>query len=206
MTSELEIRRLVVGPIQGSCYLVRCDDSGRGLVIDPGDDADRIVEALREMKVEPEAILLTHGHFDHANAAGELRRRLRARVVCHPAEAELLRNVEEPTLFGIRRNPTEIDQQVGEGDSITVGECKVEVLHTPGHTPGGVCYVLGDTVFTGDLIFQGSVGRTDLPGGSDRDLAASLRRIAGMPAETRLLPGHGPATTVGGERGRNPYL
>jgi glyoxylase-like metal-dependent hydrolase (beta-lactamase superfamily II) len=192
--------------LEGNCYLVKCDSLGHGVVIDPGDEAERISEEIRSMGLEPEAIMLTHGHFDHTNAAARLRKRFRCRVVCHEADAGLVSSTGE-ALWGIERMPCTVDQEVREGDRITVGGKEFTVIHTPGHSPGSVCYSVGDLLFTGDLLFRCGIGRTDLPGGSAAEMDRSLReRLAGLGGSTVVHPGHGPSTTIEDERRCNPFL
>lgn len=208
MPERFEVACVVVGMLQGNCYLVRLADSGEGLVIDPGDQADVIAREIKGFKLRPEAILLTHGHIDHANAAAELRDRLKARVVCHKLDAPLVRaRDEEDDLFGMTHRPCPVDQEVSDGDVLAVGGAEVAVLHTPGHTRGSVCYVLGGILFSGDTLFQGSIGRTDLPGGSERQMRSTLMdRIAKLDDRVVVFPGHGPRTTIGEEKQYNPFL
>jgi glyoxylase-like metal-dependent hydrolase (beta-lactamase superfamily II) len=206
MGEELEIRCVEVGMFQGNCYLVKCNKAGHGVIIDPGDEPDRIRQEVRNMKLEPEAILLTHGHIDHANAAGALRKAFRCRVVCHPSDSEMLSG-EEPTLWGLQRNPCTVDQEIADGETIAVGDQRFKVIHTPGHTKGSVCYMVDSILFSGDTLFSGSIGRTDLPGGSDREMSRTLKtRIATLDVNTVVHPGHGPSTTIEHEKQSNPFL
>jgi glyoxylase-like metal-dependent hydrolase (beta-lactamase superfamily II) len=206
MVGETEIRCLVVGMLQGNCYLIRCDDSGHGVVIDPGDEPERIAAGIKEMGLEPEVILLTHGHIDHTNAAAALRRRFRCRVVCHPADSDMVKG-DQPTLWGLQRNPCTVDQEIRDGEVIVAGGTRIGVIHTPGHTGGSVCYTLDSVLFSGDVLFREGIGRTDLPGGSDLEMMESLKtRIVPLDGDTDVYPGHGPATTIGYEREFNPFL
>lgn len=206
MSNDLEVRCTAVGMFQGNCYLVKCDEAGHGVIIDPGDEPERICEEIRALKLEPEAILLTHGHIDHANAAGALRKRFRSRVVCHSSDSEMVTS-SEPTLWGLQRNPCMVDQEISDGEAIAVGGRRFKVIHTPGHTKGSVCYMVDSILFSGDTLFAGSIGRTDLPGGSDREMAQTLKtRIATLNGDTVVLPGHGPQTTIEHEKQFNPFL
>jgi hydroxyacylglutathione hydrolase len=206
MKPEADLRCIVVGMLEGNCYLLRCGDKGQGVIIDPGDEPDKILAAVKGMHLEPEAILLTHGHIDHTNAAGEVRKRLRCRVVCHGLDSHMVRGEETP-FWGLKRNPCEVDQEVADGDEIAVGDRILKVIHAPGHTPGSICFMANARLFSGDLLFMGSIGRTDLPGGSDVEMIKSLKtRIAVLDDETRVYPGHGPHTTIGREKGSNPFL
>lgn len=206
MSSEVEIRCMVVGMLQGNCYVVRCEDSGRGVIIDPGDEPEHIAEQIEAMKVEPEAILLTHGHIDHTNGASALRKRFRCRVVCHGRDGDMVRGAEA-TLWGLERHPCSVDQEVQDGEVIAVGGREIGIIHTPGHTKGSICFKLDTVLFTGDTLFKGSIGRTDLPGGSDREMMESLRtRLAVLDGATLVYPGHGPETTIEHEKRFNPFL
>lgn len=207
MTGAVRIETVVVGMLEGNCYLVKCDPGGQGVIIDPGDEADRIAAEAKAMGLDPEAILLTHGHIDHANAAGALRRRFRSRVICHAADRAMVENGEVLSLWGLQREPCRVDQEVQDGDLIPIGDSRIRVIHSPGHTRGSVCYMLDSALFSGDVIFRGSIGRTDLPGGSDRDMAETLKsRIAVLDPAVRIYPGHGPETTVEHEKMHNPFL
>jgi glyoxylase-like metal-dependent hydrolase (beta-lactamase superfamily II) len=207
MSNVVEVKTVVVGMLEGNCYLVKCGAGGEGVIIDPGDEGDRIASEVRTMGLEPEAILLTHGHIDHVNAAGDLRRRLRSRVVCHPADRAMVEEGEVLSLWGLQREPCRVDQEIGDGDVIPVGGSEIRVIHSPGHTKGSVCYMLDSLLFSGDVLFRESIGRTDLPGGSDRDMAETLKkRISVLDPGVRVYPGHGPETTVQYEITHNPFI
>ncbi|HVP58857.1 MAG TPA: MBL fold metallo-hydrolase [bacterium] len=207
MDDKPEMACLVVGPIQGNCYLVKCNRAGDGVVIDPGDEAETISREIRRLGLHPEAILLTHGHIDHANAACDLRKSFRSRVVCHKLDAGLVRARDEEPFFGIVHKPCSVDQEVADGDVLTVGGREFKVLHTPGHTPGSVCYLMDNLLFSGDTLFQGSIGRTDLAGGSEEAMRSSLlERLAKLDDRMVVYPGHGPSTTIGDEKRYNPFL
>jgi glyoxylase-like metal-dependent hydrolase (beta-lactamase superfamily II) len=206
MSAPIDIKCVVVGMLMGNCYLVKCDETGHGVIIDPGDDPDRIAEEVKAFGLEPEAILLTHGHIDHANAAAHLRRRFRCRVVCHAGDIGMVKS-SETTPWGDERKPCVVDQQVADGDAVAVGGKSIDVVHTPGHTRGSVCFKLDSVLFSGDTLFSGSIGRTDLPGGSDREMMESLKtRIAVLDDDTIVCPGHGPRTTIEHEKKCNPFL
>jgi glyoxylase-like metal-dependent hydrolase (beta-lactamase superfamily II) len=193
--------------LQGNCYLVKCGPGGQGVIIDPGDEAGRIEAEARRMGLEPEAILLTHGHIDHVNAAGPLRKRFRCRVACHARDREMVESGEVLSLFGMQREPCPVDQEVAEGNVINVGSAEIRVIHCPGHTRGSVCYMVDSALYSGDVIFMGSIGRTDLPGGSDREMMDTLKnKIAVLDPGLAVFPGHGPETTIGRELEHNPFL
>lgn len=202
-----EIRCIVVGMLEGNCYVVKCGPKGQGLVIDPGDEEDRIADEIQAVGVEPEVVLLTHGHIDHTNAGAALRKRFRCRVACHALDAPMVRGEDGESLFGFVRTPCIVDQELADGDRVKVGGVSIRVLHTPGHTRGSVCFVMGDVLFSGDTLFKCSIGRTDLAGGSDLEMAASLgNRIAALHDRMVVYAGHGPSTTIGYEKRHNPFL
>jgi hydroxyacylglutathione hydrolase len=207
MGAEPEIKTVITGMLEGNCYLVKGDTGGQGVIIDPGDEAGRIEAEVLRMGLEPEAILLTHGHIDHSNAASALRKRFRCRVACHRLDKEMVENGEILSLWGLQREPCTVDQEVTDETVIRVADMEIQVIHAPGHTAGSVCYLIDTVLFTGDVIFRGSIGRTDLPGGSDSQMAATLKnRIAVMDPEISVCPGHGPRTTIGFELAHNPFL
>lgn len=203
------IETAVVSPFGTNCYVVGCPDTSKAAVIDPGDDADEILSIAREAKLEVEAVILTHGHVDHIGAAGSVRDATSAKVYLHRDDVFLLEHGSVMAAqFGwfVSSVPSP-DKLVDDGDEIAVGNIRFKVLHTPGHSPGGICLLAGDVVFAGDLVFAGSIGRTDLPGGSFEALLKSVRtKIFPLPDSTRIYCGHGPSTNVGRERKHNPFL
>jgi len=209
-----------VGLLQCNCTVLGCEETRRALVIDPGDDPEVIIERLRRLNLKLEAILHTHAHLDHVGATKELAEATGARVLLHRADQFLYDRVElQARLFGLPVPQTmPVDQHIDDGDEISCGNLKGEILHTPGHTPGSLCMHLpgiGGTggaeasprLFAGDTLFLGSIGRTDLWGGDmDAILRSIHERILLLPDETIVIPGHGPLTTVGRERRTNPFL
>lgn len=203
------IEKLVVSPLQENCYIVGDDDSGLGIVIDPGDEAPRIVATVRRLGLTVPAIINTHGHVDHIAAAQAVKEALGAKLYLHPADRRYLpKTVEHGAMFGILgAMEPEVDFDLNDGDDVPVGPLRVRVIHVPGHTPGGCLLQIGEDVFCGDLVFSGSIGRTDLPGGDYEKMVASLEQaILTMPGHIRLHPGHGQSTTVAVERQFNPFL
>ena len=193
----MNVKKLALGAYQTNCYLLWEGDSA--VVIDPGYEADTILRALETLGMELKAILLTHGHFDHVGAVKELVAETGCEVYIHPAERDLPPMITAGQLYFTRT--------YGEGDTITpVSGIELTVLHTPGHTPGSVCLLWKDQMFSGDTLFQGSCGRVDLPGGDPRVMMESLRRLASLEADYHVHPGHGGSTTLSAEKRYNPYL
>ena len=204
-----------VGPIQANCVLLGDPSAGVLAVIDPGEEAPRILERIEASGLEPALILHTHGHLDHAGGTAELARRLGPEVAIglHRDELDLYRNLAmQGRMFGLDAvTPPMPTLWLAHGDRLAVGGLSLEVRHTPGHSPGGVCFVVHDgqepTVIVGDVLFSGSIGRTDLFGGSFAILERSIReQLYTLPDETRVVCGHGPDTTIGRERRSNPFV
>jgi glyoxylase-like metal-dependent hydrolase (beta-lactamase superfamily II) len=206
------IRTLTVGPVACNCAVVACAETRHAAIIDPGGNAENILATVKDMGVTVTHILHTHGHFDHILATGEVATATGAAILIHRDDRALYENLpSQGVMFGFRaaRPPTPT-QWLSGGETIAIGKLSVRVLRTPGHTPGSVGYYLGGdeaVLFAGDTLFADSVGRTDLPGGSFADLAASIRtKLYVLPGETRVIPGHGPETTIANERERNPFV
>ena len=203
------IEKLVVSPLQENCFIVGDSEGGSGVIIDPGDEADRIVCAVEKLNLTVNKIVNTHGHVDHIAAAEDVKAALGAKLYMHPGDDIYLSGIEEAAaMYGLTgaRNPTR-DEALADGDEICCGSLTIKVIHAPGHTPGGCLIRIGDDVFCGDLIFAGSIGRTDLPGGDYATIIDSLERtILPLPDHVRLHSGHGPSTTVAMERRLNPFL
>ena len=196
----MNIKTMQVGPLGTNCYLLEDEASGGAAVIDPGGDGGRILARAQADGVAIRLILLTHAHFDHTGGVAELHRALpEAPVYLHPADAALLGSDVFPSLGA----PT---VPYGDGDVVKLGSLDILVLHTPGHTPGGVCLLVGDALFTGDTLFYGSMGRTDFAGGSYEAIMASLKRLALLPGNYQVLPGHMDTTTLDRERKINFYI
>ena len=198
----MNIKTLMVGPIGTNCYLLCDEDAKACAVVDPGGDAGRVAAAVAETGCAPCAILLTHGHYDHTGAVGELQAKwpevpvyLNRRDVYEDAYTQQL----FPPLSGDVRD-------YDEGDTVAVGGLTVSVLATPGHSEGSVTLRCGGALFCGDTLFAGSCGRTDFPGGSWKAMLASLKRLSALPGNYTVLPGHGEASTLDQERQTNPYM
>jgi hydroxyacylglutathione hydrolase len=199
-----------VGPVGANCYIFGDDATRDVFVIDPGDEAERILAVLRHLNARPIAIVNTHGHFDHVQAVDAVRRATHVPFWIHEAERPVLESgpSRAKVLFGIDLPPSPVpDRWLTEGDVLRVGSLQLTVRHTPGHSPGGVCLVGDGLVFTGDTLFAGSVGRTDLPGANQDALFASIARVLlPLPDDTVCYPGHGPETTIGEEKRSNPFV
>jgi hydroxyacylglutathione hydrolase len=198
-----------VGPLAENAYIVEHAATGKAVVVDPGDEGEEIHRQLAERGLTLEKILLTHGHFDHVGGVRHLKERTGANVCVHPEEVDRMRGAShQGAMFGLGvQNPPAPDVLLSDGDLVPFADGGFKVLHTPGHTPGHVTFLTDGMAFVGDLIFAGSIGRTDLPGGSYDVLIRAVReKIFTLPDDTVLFPGHGPATTVGEERRSNPFF
>ena len=205
----MAIQTFVVGPLQSNSYLVVDERSRQAAVIDPGMESESVLEAVRHEGLRVESVIITHGHFDHVFSAAAFKTETGAQVIMHPDDVPLLLEMPETARsFGFKAPvPPQPDRLVREGDVIKVGELALRVLETPGHTPGGISLCLDDAVFVGDTLFAGSVGRTDLRGGSLDALLRSIRtKLLTLPDWTVVYPGHGGATSIGAERRDNPFL
>ncbi|HEX2987263.1 MAG TPA: MBL fold metallo-hydrolase [Chloroflexota bacterium] len=201
------VSRLVLGPLQTNCYFITCPETGESLVIDPADDAERIAGAVKGSGGTIRQILLTHVHPDHIGGLLGLRDRTGARLMVHQLDVQLLQS--QGGFFGVR--PADVakmapDQQLQGGEEITVGHLTGSIIHTPGHTPGGITLRMGNLLFTGDTLFAQGVGRVDLPGGSLDALMNSIRGLFTLPDDCVVYPGHGPSSTIGTEKRDNPYV
>jgi hydroxyacylglutathione hydrolase len=204
----MDARCLTVGPLQENCWVVRREDSGHALVIDPGEEADRLIKAVEGLTVE--AILLTHTHFDHVGAVAALARHTGAPVYCPKLEVPILQDINSYVFAGFGPfEPYDPEETVEGGERLTLAGLDIDVIFTPGHSPGHVCYSIPDeqVLLDGDVIFRGSIGRFDLPGGNAQTLLDSIATLLNtLPDDTQVLPGHMGATTLGRERATNPFL
>ena len=207
----MQILTFTGGAFDENAFLVSSGDDGRAVVIDPGAAAYFLLEKVEEDGLEVEAILVTHAHLDHIEGLDEVRQATKAPIYLHPADRPLYEALEaQAQTFGFEAAiPPPPDRDLQHGDQLHLGGCTFGVRHTPGHAPGHIVLYVEEAgvAFVGDVVFAGSIGRTDLPGGSYQQLMGSIRdQILTLPDDTRLLCGHGPETTVGLERVRNPFL
>jgi hydroxyacylglutathione hydrolase len=204
----MDARCVTVGPLQENCWIVRREDSGRALVIDPGEEADRLITAIENLTVD--AILLTHTHFDHVGAVAALARHTNAPVYCPKLEVPILQDINSYVFPGFGPfEPYDPEETVEGGEHLTLAGLDIDVIFTPGHSPGHVSYSIPDeqVLLDGDVLFQGSIGRFDLPGGDYRTLMESIAALLNtLPDDTLVLPGHMGSTTLGRERATNPFL
>ena len=205
---SMSVKCLEVGSMMANCYLVSCDSSDAGIVIDPGGDGQRIVEAVQSASLRVERILNSHCHPDHVDANLEVREATGGNVMVHEAEREFVEAPSEQLLLlGFTPRPCVVDATFEEGDEISVNGLALRVMHLPGHSPGSSAFIGEGVAFTGDTLFAGGIGRTDFPGGDTEQIMASLARLAReLPPETIVYPGHGPSTTIARELEGNPWL
>jgi glyoxylase-like metal-dependent hydrolase (beta-lactamase superfamily II) len=197
-----------VGPFQENSYLVYDDASRRAVLVDPGDEPETLLAMVARSGATLDAIWLTHAHLDHVCGINGVRRKFDVPVYLHPLDRPLYDDVpRQGEQFGLRvEQPDPPNAELAEGDMLTVGDARFTVLHTPGHSPGHVIFQHDDFVIGGDLLFRGSIGRTDLPFSNGADMERSLARIAGLPDALPVFPGHGPSTTIADELADNPFL
>lgn len=203
------LESLVVGPLGVNCYIVGDEKTRAVIVIDPGGDGRDILDVVQRHHLTVSAIVNTHAHFDHILALNEIRAATHASFLIHADEVPILAAAQaSAALWGMYvAQPAPADRLLREGDQVSVGAIAFQVLHTPGHTPGGICLLNAKNIFVGDTLFQGGIGRTDFPGGDYATLMQSIRdRLLTLPDDTMVYPGHGPATTIGQEKQWNPFL
>lgn len=202
----MKVLTIDVGPLETNCYVAYDEDTKEAIVIDPGDDGDRILKLIRTHELKVKHVVNTHGHYDHVGADLFVSSRYMAPVHIHQAD----RPMAFPQMSRYRdEDLSDIDHHfelLDEGDVVEAGSIRLKVLNTPGHTEGCICLYTEGHLFTGDLLFEGAIGRTDLPGGSLPTMMRSLRKVAELPDDTIVYPGHGPATTIGREKAENPYI
>jgi hydroxyacylglutathione hydrolase len=199
---------IVTGPIEENAYIVYNEDEDDAIVIDPGADSDEIIGRLGELERKAHTVLLTHGHYDHIGAVQGLRDRYGVQVMIHEDDADMLTNPEKnmSALFldGVRMQ--DADRLLVDGDILRIAGMEVHVIHTPGHTQGSVCFLIENQLFSGDTLFEGTVGRTDFPGSSWEQMERSLAALYALPGDYKVFSGHGPMTMLEKERRTNPWM
>ena len=203
------IKNLEVGPIMANCYILGCENTKEAVVIDPGDDGDQILMALAKSELKVKYLINTHGHFDHVGANKSMKEATHAEIGIHPDDAPMLMELSKSaSMFGLSaENSPPPDILLNHGDHLSFGDITLEVIHTPGHSMGGICLYTKGYLFAGDTLFKSSIGRTDLPGGNYDTLIASIRtKLFGLPDDTIVYTGHGPETSIGDEKRMNPFL
>ncbi len=203
------IQELVVGPLMANCFICGCSKTKEAVVIDPGGDADTILLSLADAKLKVKYIINTHGHFDHVSANGKMKDATGADILIHPLDAPMLEKLSSnAAFFGVSvENSPPCDQTLEEGDTVSFGDITLKVIHTPGHTPGGISLYTNGIVFVGDTLFAGSIGRTDFPGGDFNTLISSIKtKLFNMEDDMRVFSGHGPETSIGVEKRHNPFV
>ncbi|MCE5194878.1 MAG: MBL fold metallo-hydrolase [Nitrospiraceae bacterium] len=204
----MEIKTITVGPLGANCFIVADEKTSEAIIIDPGDEPEKILETVNNNNYKIKYIICTHAHFDHVGATGEIKRNTNAKIVIHKNDLELYRNaVDQGAFWGFEvESLPEPDMFVDEGEKIEFGSLSFEVMHMPGHSPGGICLYGENVLFAGDTLFAGSVGRTDFTGGDLSLLKKSFARLLTLPPETKVFSGHGPSTTIGIEKINNFFV
>ncbi|MDH3215804.1 MAG: MBL fold metallo-hydrolase [Candidatus Krumholzibacteria bacterium] len=209
----MQVRMITVGMFQSNCFIASCDETGEAIIIDAGDDGDSILKFVRDQKLRVTMIVNTHAHIDHVSALAEVASALSVPVVMHKNEMPIYENLaQHAMMFGLATPASvSIDRFVADGDVITFGRLSGHVIETPGHSPGGISLAFKDLtpprIFVGDVLFHGSIGRTDLPGANHQQMVATLENvIMKLPEDMVVYAGHGPETTIGIEKLTNPFL
>lgn len=209
MMKNMKYESVIVGPLETNCYLVYCQKTLACAIIDPGAEPDKILRLIGRKGLKPAVLINTHGHVDHIGANRDIKDNFDIPLCIHKADSPMLDSVLQSELsffLGAKESPP-ADRFLKEGEKIKIGNVSLSVIHTPGHSPGSVSLMGDGILFSGDTLFFGGVGRTDLPGGSWKELESSIReKIFTLPEETLVLPGHGPTTTVGQESNYNPFI
>jgi len=203
----VQIKKLEVGSFASNCYIVGEEATHEGMIIDPGDEGRTILDYVKSMHLGVKYIVLTHAHIDHIGAVSEVKKATGAKLLLHSNEVSGLNKSPFRMMMPGAHDAPPPDIQLKDGDTIQIGKLAFKVLHTPGHTPGGICILGEGVVFTGDTLFNFSIGRTDLPGGSTgQEMESIFTKLMTLPDNTIVYPGHGPDSTIGEERRGNPFI
>jgi hydroxyacylglutathione hydrolase len=209
MMKRMKYEMVVVGALETNCYLVYCEETLECAVVDPGADPEKIVQNIRDLRLKPVILINTHGHVDHVGANKDIKDKFDIPLCIHSSDSQMLGNILSSAMgffLGAKKSPKP-DKYLEEGENISIGKAHLKVIHTPGHSPGSISLSGDGFLLSGDLLFCGGVGRTDLPGGSWSVLEDSIRnKIFRFPDDTIVLPGHGPLTSIGQEKMANPFI
>ncbi|MBA7471170.1 Hydroxyacylglutathione hydrolase GloC [subsurface metagenome] len=202
------LKIFTVGPMEANCYILYNPDKREGLIIDPGAEGSHLIKFIKQEKISINYIVNTHGHPDHIGANRKIKEHTNAPILIHQYDAPMLAKSGSVLsfIFPLESSSPAADTFIKDGDLIECAGMKLKVLHTPGHTPGGISLLIDDSIFTGDTLFSGSIGRSDLPGGSPQVLLNSIKKILSLDENLIIYPGHGPSTTVGQELHSNPFI
>lgn len=206
---KVKIQILPVGMLEANCYILSDQEAGEGIIVDPGDEAEKIAAAVEDQGLKIKYIINTHGHYDHIGADLELRERFGAELLVHEADGHMLEDPLANLSFikpSIKNTEVKADRLLKEGEVISSGGIRLEVIHTPGHTKGSICLLGDGYILTGDTLFEGSIGRTDLPGGSYESIINSISKLKKLPEDLKVYPGHGSPSTIGDEKINNPFM
>lgn len=202
-------KRFVVGALEVNCYIIADEETKEGCIIDPGDNGEELYKFVESSDIKLKYIINTHCHFDHIGGNKILKEKTSAQLAIHKSEQILLERADiGAKLWGFNIDPSPLpDVYLNDGDILKVGNIDIQVIHTPGHSPGGICLKVEDIIITGDTLFAGGIGRTDFPGGSYEDLIKSIKeKLFIYPNNTKIYPGHGPASTIENEKIYNPFF
>ncbi len=202
------VKCVVVGAIETNCFVAADSETLEGVVIDPGEEAGKILRVIDENKIKVKYIILTHGHYDHIGAVEEIKIKTGAKLLAHKEDNIFMEHPElnGSSLFGDGTDKVSADKYIAGDDIIRAGKMELKVIHTPGHTPGGICLLTGKHLFSGDTLFYGSIGRTDFPHANHEEMLKSLEKLMKLDDDVRVYPGHGEMTTIGFERRKNPFI
>ena len=203
------LETLAVGQLDVNCYILGCSETKEAAIIDPGGHATDILATVKRLGLKPQYIICTHGHADHIGAVEQVKQATGAKVLIHQTDADMLTDPQKnlSSFIGGSIVLPPADQLLAEGDVVQVGNLELKIVNVPGHTPGGICIIVGDVVFSGDTLFARSIGRSDFPGGNHNDLINGIKeKILTLPPATKVYPGHGPDTNVAYEIKHNPFL
>lgn len=206
---KVSIQILPVGMLEANCYILSDQESGEGIIVDPGDDAEKIIDAVEAGGLKIKYIINTHGHYDHIGADLDLKEKFGAELLVHEDDGHMLEDPMANLSFikpAVKNTEVKADRLLKDGDVISAGVIRLEVIHTPGHTKGSICLLGDGYILTGDTLFEGSVGRTDLPGGSYESIIKSVNKLKSLPDDLKVYPGHGSPSTIGQEKTNNPFM